>query len=107
MPIILPEQPCTQVAQELVTGQRNIDYGHPLDNFTDVAVGWSVLLGHTVDPKLVPLMMDWLKSCRQKQSLLATGRYHKDTNVDKCGYVLTAQIMEEEADRRQTNDKES
>lgn len=101
----LPKDPCTARAQDIVTGARRLEYGHPLDNFRDIAAGWSVLVGHPINPKLVPLMMDWLKSCRQKQSLRVTGRYHVDTNIDKCGYTLAAQIMEEEEDRRAASTK--
>lgn len=105
MPIIPPEKPCTDVAKELVLGQRNIDYGHPLDNFIDVAAGWSALVGTPITAEQVPLMMEWLKMCRQKQSLKATGRYHKDTQADSCGYVLTGQVLEEERDRRRPRTK--
>lgn len=91
---------CTEVAQNLVFGQRRSDYGHPLDNFIDVAAGWSRIAGTTITEKHVPLMMEWLKICRQIGSLRATGRYHADTLIDQCGYVLTGQVAEQEADRR-------
>lgn len=107
MAVMRPKAPITSEAEKLVLGQRNVDYGHPLDNFTDVAAGWSVLVGTPISAKQVPLMMEWLKLCRNKQSLRATGNFHTDTLIDQAGYALTAQILEEEVERRASSNAAS
>lgn len=55
-------------AVTLTCGARDADYGSPLDNMTDIAKGWSVILGVEVRPDQVPLMMVWTKICRAKTS---------------------------------------
>ena len=60
---------------------REEQYGDPTKNFSDIAVGWTVILGVQVEPWQVALCMDWSKTCREIHG-------HKEDNLlDKFGYV--------------------
>lgn len=69
-------------AQTLINGERAADYGSARDNFTRIALGWSVILGKTVHAHEVALCMDWLKTCR-----LIGAPSHLDSWTDKAGYT--------------------
>ena len=85
----------TQVLRDaatLVNGQRNRDYGEPIDNFERIAVGWRVLLGADVTPHQVALCMAWLKMAR-----LCETPTHEDSYVDAAAYAaLAAQLVAEQ-----------
>lgn len=81
-------------AEALINGSRNDAYGDALENFTNIAAGWSVLLGTTVKPHQVALCMAWVKQCR-----LAHSPQHFDSWVDMAGYAaLGGEIAERELD---------
>lgn len=69
-------------AAQLIDGQRAKDYGDAKDNFARIAVGWSEILQSQVTAAQVALCMDWLKTCR-----LITSPDHRDSWIDKAGYV--------------------
>lgn len=87
----------TQVLREaatLVNGDRNRDYGEPIENFERIAAGWRVLLEAHVTPHQVALCMAWLKMAR----LVETPR-HEDSYVDAAAYAaLAAQLVVEQDD---------
>lgn len=62
-------------------GARSASYGPPLENHQRIAAGWSAMLGIEVTPRMVPLMMIWLKLCRECH------RPGHDNLVDIAGYV--------------------
>jgi hypothetical protein len=80
-----------QLADEAVTAERIRDYGHPKENFADIAAVWSVLLG----PKLkmpisatdIPAMMIALKLCRNMAV------WKRDNFVDICGFAKCADLV--------------
>jgi hypothetical protein len=79
-------------AMDLVTGDRNRDYGEPIDNFERIAAGWRVLLGCEVTPHQVALCMQWLKMAR-----LVETPEHADSYVDAAAYAaLAAQLVVEQ-----------
>ncbi|MCK5612531.1 hypothetical protein KAR91_62245 [Candidatus Pacearchaeota archaeon] len=55
-------------AESIVHGDRDHDYGHPLDDFTRTAALWSVILGDkltsNISVKQVGLMMIAMKISR-------------------------------------------
>ena len=66
---------------EAILHDREAQYGDPTKNFSDIASGWSVILGVPVEPWQVALCMDWSKTCREIHG-------HKEDNLlDKVGYV--------------------
>lgn len=80
-------------ANRIVNGQRRADYGGPFESFSDIAAGWSMVLGVEVTPEQVGLCMIQLKVARAKN-----GGFHRDSFVDIAGY---AQCMEFVADARE------
>lgn len=81
-------------AAELVTNQRQQDYGHPAINFDRIAQGWSVIFDDGLfTPERVALAMVWTKICRQLNT-------HKDDNlIDAIGYILTIDSINKEHQR--------
>lgn len=68
-------------AQSLIYGDRQADYGSVTTNFTNIAKGWSVILGVEVTPEQVGLAMTWVKIARQ------SNKRKRDNLVDIAGYV--------------------
>jgi hypothetical protein len=81
-------------AQRLVHGDRNISYGHPLDDFQRTAKMWSVILGIEVHPEQVGLCMIALKISRECH------RTKRDNLVDIAGYAETVAWAKSEHDIR-------
>ena len=80
-----PRSQCLSQAMDLITGDRNREYGEPLDNFQRIATGWQVILGHEVTPHKVALCMAWLKIAR-----LCETPGHADSYVDAAAYAALA-----------------
>ncbi len=72
-------------AKALTCGDRDQDYGSPLANHQDIAVGWSVILGTEVRPDQVALCMTWVKTCRCK-----TSPQKRDNYDDGAAYFAIA-----------------
>lgn len=73
----------------LINGDRQREYGTPVQNFTRIADRWSQHLDRTIWPAEVCLMMSELKLAR-----LANG-YHEDSVRDAIGYLaLYAELQE-------------
>ena len=84
-------------AAELVSGERQDAYGHPLDNFTRASKIWSVILGCEVSAEQVSLCMVGMKIARE------INQTKPDTVVDGIGYFLTLNMIQEERLRRENN----
>ena len=69
-------------AKELVNGDREHDYGDPLENHQRIAKMWSAITGHEYTPETVALMMIGLKLAR-----LSRRTNHFDSWVDVAGYA--------------------
>ena len=81
-------------AAEMVSGERQDAYGHPLDNFTRASKIWSVILGCEVSAEQVALCMVGMKIARE------VNQSKPDTAVDGIGYFLTLGMIQEERLRR-------
>lgn len=81
-------------AEYLVTGDRNADYGHPLDDFERIATVWSMILGTSVTPEQIALCMTGLKLAREVH------KPKRDNITDAHGYLITYQMVREERARR-------
>jgi len=81
-------------AANLVTGDKQDLYGHPLDDFTRAGKIWEAILGVPVSAEQVALCMVGIKISRQ------TNRAKLDNVIDGIGYFLTlAMVQEERAER--------
>lgn len=75
-------------AKQLVTGDRNDDYGPPSDDMARTAKLWSAYLEHPIKPSDVPAMMILLKMSRQRH------RPKRDNWVDAAGYAHCGQLCD-------------
>lgn len=82
-------------AADLVAGDRNDEYGHPLDDFSRAALIWQAILGCEVSAEQVALCMIGVKISREVH------RPKADTVVDGVGYFLTLAMVREERARRE------
>jgi len=81
-----------QDAEGLINGARQSDYGHPADNFYNIAQGWNVIIlanDGEVDAECVALMMAWVKICRQ------LNKPSRDNLVDGAGYLGTIELIQD------------
>jgi hypothetical protein len=82
-------------AQRLTHGNRNVDYGHPLDDYTRTAALWSAYLGITISPDDAAVCMALMKFSRQKN------RPKRDNMTDAAGYAWVVDEIIEEKKRRE------
>lgn len=80
-----PETPVLVAADRMLRSTRQGDYGDPVGNWSDVAAGWSVILGAEVTAEKAALMMVWLKTVR------ASKRHDPDDLVDMAAYIAITQ----------------
>lgn len=90
----LEEETILEEAARITSQDRNEAYGNAIDNFTDIAIGWNVILkndlrdGVRITPDQVALMMVWMKISRQLK------HDKRDNWVDMAGYArLGGNIM--------------
>lgn len=83
------EETILEEAQRLVFGDRQADYGHPIDDFTKTAGMWSAAFGWDVGPEDIPLAMIMVKISREKN------RAKRDNAVDIAGYAGTLAMVRE------------
>lgn len=69
-------------AKELISGQRQADYGDASDSFKEIAGYWSVYLGIDLGAEDIAIMMTLLKIARIK-----TGSGTLDSFIDSIGYM--------------------
>ena len=65
-------------AGSLLEGERGQDYGDYSINFSNIAKGWSVILGIHVTPEQVGLALTWLKMARLVSPTIS------DSATDDC-----------------------
>jgi hypothetical protein len=81
-------------AQRLIHGPRNKNYGHPRENFSEIAALFSGYLGREITDIDVANLMILVKIARVK----GTG-YHRDSFTDIAGYAgCVERIYEEDAE---------
>ncbi len=99
--------PVTLEAHDLVFGDRQADYGHPLDDFDTTAAYWTTYLhsrgllkeGVRVIGEDVSPMMHHVKTSRYANGI-NTGKPKRDTNTDMAGYAETGWRVIHERARR-------
>jgi len=78
-----------QEADRLVSHDRQKTYGHPKNNFSDIADGWNVITKDGITPEKVGLMMIWVKICRELHL------HKRDNLTDICGFAKTVMMVYE------------
>ena len=78
-----------QEAGNIVSGGRDEDYGHYVDNLNRISIIVSHLLGKELTPKECALFMIGLKLARQVH------KHKRDKLVDLCGYAHILNELEE------------
>ncbi len=86
-------------AHSLVTGRRNQDYGHPLDDYTKSCAIFEAMTGLHLTPEQGVLFMKAVKLSRLTNAL-ARGEWHEDSAVDDAGYTACLAMIFYEKDRR-------
>jgi hypothetical protein len=82
-------------AQRLIYGDRNADYGHPLDDFTRTGRMWGAILGiPDVEAEKVGLCMVAVKISRE------VNHAKRDNRVDGPGYFGCVDMIHAERKRR-------
>jgi len=79
-----------QEADELIHGDRNHAYDHPLDNFNRIKKGWEVIFGIDITEEQVGLAMAWVKIARE------TYMHKRDNLTDGAGYLGTIEMVIDE-----------
>lgn len=74
-------------AKGLVENERREAYGDARASFKKIAIVWSEILGRTVTPSQVCLMMIALKTLRE------ANKHQRDNLVDIAGYASLAQTV--------------
>jgi len=69
-------------AKEIISTDRNIEYGSPERNFAAIAELWTVYLGHEIKPHDVAVALMLVKVARIRQSPSKTDHW-----VDLAGYA--------------------
>lgn len=96
------KQNILEEANGLINGDRQADYGHPIDDFSNTSSYWTTWLrskgylkdGVELGPEDIPPMMVLLKLSRE------SNRPKRDNKVDGVGYFGTWEMVEEEQARR-------
>ena len=70
-------------AAKIISGERDIQYGGPEENFDRIAKIWSVILGSAVTSEDVAMMMIGLKVARYASK----SGFQGDTWIDVAGYA--------------------
>lgn len=76
-------------ANRLTAIERHEDYGHPSEDFARAATIINAVLGLSIQPKDVAMLMICIKMARQAH------RPKRDNIVDICGYARTYDMIEE------------
>ena len=98
--MIMTPQEIADYAVSLVSGDRQNDYGHPIDDFTRAGKIWEAILGFPVSAEQVALCMVGVKIARE------VNRQKLDNAVDGIGYFLTlTMVQQERAERERLNNQ--
>tara|TARA_R110002096_G_scaffold56945_1_gene144855 strand:+ start:1073 stop:1348 length:276 start_codon:yes stop_codon:yes gene_type:complete len=68
-------------AEEIINGERAVDYGDAKESFQAISRMWSAYIGIDVSSADVCHMMTLLKIARLRRGP------HRDSSVDACGYM--------------------
>tara|TARA_R100000687_G_scaffold30529_1_gene25252 strand:- start:333 stop:629 length:297 start_codon:yes stop_codon:yes gene_type:complete len=87
--IVETEDSILEKAEELVMGDRGVNYGHPIVDFSRTAKIWTALKDVEFSASDVAKFMIAVKLSRE------TNNPKRDNRVDIAGYALTLDMVEE------------
>ena len=90
MRMLNTEYALPQEADELINGDRNYTYDHPLDNFNRIKKGWEVIFDIDITEEQVGLAMAWVKIARESYM------HKRDNLTDGAGYLGTIEMVIDE-----------
>ncbi len=82
-------------AERITTQTRRDEYGHPFDNFSQIAKEWSLELGVEVTPEQVGRMMIRVKMVRLRHN-----PKHRDSLVDISGYANCLDLIRQRREEK-------
>jgi hypothetical protein len=97
---MMTPQDIADYAVSLVSGDRQNDYGHPIDDFTRAGKIWEAILGFPVSAEQVALCMVGVKIARE------VNRQKIDNTIDGIGYFLTLSMVQQERAEREKRSTE-
>jgi hypothetical protein len=80
---VLPRVEALREAAKIISGDRDLQYGGPEENFTRIAKIWSVIVGAEISSEDVAMMMVGLKLARYASK----SGFQPDTWIDIAGYA--------------------
>lgn len=80
---VLPRVEALREAAKIISGDRDLQYGGPEENFTRIAKIWSVIVGTEISSEDVAMMMVGLKLARYASK----SGFQPDTWIDIAGYA--------------------
>jgi len=86
-------------AYDLITGDRQRDYDHPLDDYQKVVTIFEALTGNKLSVEHAILFMVSVKMARLRTNLDKDSLHH-DSIVDAAGYLGCLSMAHEEKNRR-------
>lgn len=88
-------------AERLVNGDRQADYGHPIDNHTETGAAWSAYLRRRFDLPALELDAEDVCMLNVLQKVIRDANSRKrDNRVDAIGYLRNVEMVEQERARR-------
>lgn len=88
-----------QEADEIIHGDRNKQYGHPLDNHGTTAEFWNIYieaLQRRGKTKLTAEDVCWFNVLQKVSREATTGAMKRDTEVDVAGYAGNVEMIRDE-----------
>ena len=90
-------------AAALIYGDRNRDYGTPLDNHSTTAALWNAYIAALVRRGKTELDAEdvcWMNVLQKISREATTGAKKRDTAVDVAGYAGNVQMCRDEVEKR-------
>jgi hypothetical protein len=81
--VLQPRVQALREAASIISGDRDVQYGGPEENFTRIAKIWSVIIGTEISPEDVAMMMVGLKVARYASK----SGFQPDTWIYIAGYA--------------------
>lgn len=94
-----PDAEAIRIAYELITGDRNNSYGHPLDDYQRTVDIFHAMTGLELTAEEGVLFMTAMKLSRLMHNL-EQGVVHQDSLIDAAGYLGCLSMIDAERQRR-------